>query len=95
MLVFFVLHLYAMLDCGCGVSRVYRTDTDKLNEFLSNCINTSLPPLNINNWKNVITDWEHCPTDLLYTDNEIFAHSMLINGSMENVQYNPYFQVHW
>ena len=30
--------------------------------FFSNCFNTSLPPLNIDDWNNIITDQERCPT---------------------------------
>jgi len=63
------------------------TNADKpnaLNELFSSCFNSSLTPLNIDDWNNIITDQEHYPTDLLCTNNEVFDMLCSLNVNKSN-----------
>ena len=63
------------------------TDIDKanaLNEFFSECFNSPLPPLNNDDWNNIRTNPDECPTDILCSENEVLEMLCSLNTRKSN-----------
>ena len=63
------------------------TDIDKanaLNEFFSECFNSPLPPLNNDDWNNIRTNPDECPTDIMCSENEVLEMLCSLNTRKSN-----------
>ena len=55
-----------------------------VNEFFSECFNSTLPPLNNDDWNNIRTNQDECPTDTLCSENEVLEMLCSLNTRKSN-----------
>ena len=63
------------------------SDIDKanaLNEFFSECFNSTLPPLNNDDWNNIRINQDECPTDILCSEDEVLGMLCSLNTRKSN-----------